>query len=286
MNAHGVRIGIGLPAAVPGAEITEIGRWAAAAESAGFASVGVIDRLIYENLDPLTALAAAAASTDSIELTTTVANVCWRGNPVLLAKQLSSVAQLSGGRFAAGLGMGGGRRTTRRAACRSRPAAPASRPPWRRSRRPGRHTAPPPRVLLGGTVPASFERAVLPLSEGWVAPLFGLELLSEGSAAVARAWSRAGRGGKPRIVSGRYFSLGPDADRAADEYLLHYYGDKFAAAARADTLTRPDQLFVELRRLAAAGCDDLVLYPCSGDPRQLSLLAEALLAAGAAPARG
>jgi alkanesulfonate monooxygenase SsuD/methylene tetrahydromethanopterin reductase-like flavin-dependent oxidoreductase (luciferase family) len=84
-----VRLGIGLPAAVPQADMTQMGRWAAAAERAGFESVGVIDRLIYDNVDPLTALAAAAASTSRIELTATVVNVCWRNNAVLLAKQLS-----------------------------------------------------------------------------------------------------------------------------------------------------------------------------------------------------
>jgi alkanesulfonate monooxygenase SsuD/methylene tetrahydromethanopterin reductase-like flavin-dependent oxidoreductase (luciferase family) len=50
--------------------MTLIGRWAADAEQAGFASVGVIDRLIYGNLDRLTALAAAAARTSRIELLT------------------------------------------------------------------------------------------------------------------------------------------------------------------------------------------------------------------------
>src|SRR5215211_9007644 len=81
-----MRVGIGLPAAVPEADMASIGDWAAAAEGAGFASVGVIDRLIYDNLDPLTALAAAAAGTSRIELLSTVINVCWRNNPVLLAK--------------------------------------------------------------------------------------------------------------------------------------------------------------------------------------------------------
>src|SRR2546421_5499292 len=97
-----MRIGIGLPAAVPGTDMTSIGGWAADAERAGFESVGVIDRLIYDNLDPLTALAAAAACTSRVELTSTVVNVCWRANPVLLAKQLSSVVRLSGGRLTAG----------------------------------------------------------------------------------------------------------------------------------------------------------------------------------------
>jgi alkanesulfonate monooxygenase SsuD/methylene tetrahydromethanopterin reductase-like flavin-dependent oxidoreductase (luciferase family) len=79
----------------------------AEAEAAGFESVGVIDRLVYDNLDPLTALSAAASCTNRVELMSTVVNVCWRNNAVLLAKQLSSVVRLSGGRLTAGLGMGG-----------------------------------------------------------------------------------------------------------------------------------------------------------------------------------
>lgn len=77
-----MRVGIGLPAAVPGTNMTLIGRWAAEAERAAFDSVGVIDRLAYDNLDPLTALAAAAACTSHVELTSTVVNVCWRNNAI------------------------------------------------------------------------------------------------------------------------------------------------------------------------------------------------------------
>jgi alkanesulfonate monooxygenase SsuD/methylene tetrahydromethanopterin reductase-like flavin-dependent oxidoreductase (luciferase family) len=102
-----MNIGIGLPAAVPDVDASTIGAWAAAAERADFASVGVIDRLVYDNLDPLTALAAAAATTTRVELLTTVLNVGWRANPVLLAKQLASVDLISGGRLTAGLGLGG-----------------------------------------------------------------------------------------------------------------------------------------------------------------------------------
>jgi alkanesulfonate monooxygenase SsuD/methylene tetrahydromethanopterin reductase-like flavin-dependent oxidoreductase (luciferase family) len=76
-----MRIGIGLPAAVPGVDATTIGAWAAQAERAGFASVGVIDRLVYDNLEPLTALAAAAARTEHVELFTTVLGHWWRRQP-------------------------------------------------------------------------------------------------------------------------------------------------------------------------------------------------------------
>jgi alkanesulfonate monooxygenase SsuD/methylene tetrahydromethanopterin reductase-like flavin-dependent oxidoreductase (luciferase family) len=102
-----MRIGIGLPAAVPGTDMTTLGHWAADSERAGFAAVGVIDRLVYDNLDPLTTLAVAAARTERVELLTTVLSVGWRNNPILLAKQIASVEQISGGRLTAGLGLGG-----------------------------------------------------------------------------------------------------------------------------------------------------------------------------------
>jgi hypothetical protein len=74
----------------------------------------------------------------------------------------------------------------------------------------------------------------------------------------------------------RYFCLGADAAEVADEYLLHYYGQEYFAYARADTLTTRERLRVEIRRLSETGCDDLLLFPCSGDLDQVALLAEAL----------
>jgi alkanesulfonate monooxygenase SsuD/methylene tetrahydromethanopterin reductase-like flavin-dependent oxidoreductase (luciferase family) len=274
---RGMRIGIGLPAAVPDADMTLMGRWAAEAEAAGFASVGVIDRLAYDNVEPLTALAAAAAVTTRIELATTVANVCWRGNAALLAKQLSSVARMSGGRLTAGLGMGGwpgdyeasGVPLAGRRALFEASLAAMEREWQTRGDRPA--------VLLAGVVPASLHRAgAEPLSGGWVAPLFGLDLLRDGGAAVARAWKETGREGRPRVMTGRYFSLGPDADRVADEYIHHYYGADYFGPARADTLTTAGALRAELRRLADAGCTDAVLFPCAGELEQVPRLAEAL----------
>jgi alkanesulfonate monooxygenase SsuD/methylene tetrahydromethanopterin reductase-like flavin-dependent oxidoreductase (luciferase family) len=135
-------------------------------------------------------------------------------------------------------------------------------------------------VLLGGTVPASFARVATEVSEGWVAPLFGLALLRDGAEAVGRAWSEAGREGRPRIVTGRYFSLGPEASKTADQYIHHYYGADFFDLARPDTLTDARQIHAELHRLSEANCDEVVLYPCSGELEQISLLARIVRANG------
>ena len=271
-----MRLGIGLPAAVPDADMQLIGRWASQAEAAGFGSVGVIDRLIYDNLDPLTALAAAAATTIRVELVTTVTNVCWRNNPRLLAKQLSSVVRLSGGRLTAGLGMGGW--PADYSASGVPLAARGDLFDWALAALDQTWTADGdrPRVLIGGTAARSFERAAAPGRDGWVAPLFGFELLQQGAGSLRRAWTRASRPGQPRIATGRYFSLGAGAATIADEYIHHYYGQAYFDAARGGTLTTVEQLRREVARLAAAGCDDVLLFPCSGELEQVALLAEAV----------
>lgn len=282
-----MRIGIGLPAAVPGTAATAIGRWAAESERLGFRSLSVLDRLVYDNLDPLVALAAAAACTQRVELLTTVLNVGYRGNAIVLAKQLASVDALSGGRLTAGLALGGwpedyrasevsmtGRGATYEAMLATMrrvwagEVAGAGGPmPRLAEGRPG--------VLFGGFAPASFAR-VAAQGQGWVAPFFGLSTLTQGIASVRHAWRQAGRSGRPRVVVERYFCLGENAEEITDHYLEHYYGRQFFPDVRTDSLTSRERLGEELARLAETGCDDLVLFPCSGDLNQVHLLAEAL----------
>jgi alkanesulfonate monooxygenase SsuD/methylene tetrahydromethanopterin reductase-like flavin-dependent oxidoreductase (luciferase family) len=281
-----MRIGIGLPAAVPGAPAPELGEWAEAAERHDFRSVGVIDRLVYDNLDPLIALAAASARTARIELLTTVLNVPWRRNAVVLAKQLASLDAVSGGRLTAGLGLGGWPED--HAAVGPAPHGPGRvlddmlatmHAVWRGelvgasgplpATPPGR-----PRLLFGGWAPASFRRAAR-FGQGWVAPSFGFETLTDGIAAVRAAWRDAGRSDRPRVVVERYICLGSGAAATAEHYLDHYYGAEYLPAVLADTLTTVERLRRELARLRDAGCDDVVLLPCRADLDQVARVADA-----------
>ena len=280
----GPRIGLGLPAAIPDAPPRATVEWASLAEELGFPSLAVIDRLVYDNYDPFVALAAAAAVTEHAELFTTVLNVPWRQSALMLAKQMWSLERISGGRLIAGLALGGwpedyqtsgiglgGRgavfddmlEVMLRAWSGAVSGAGGPLPALPRGR---------PRLLFGGFAPRSYARMAA-LGIGWVAPLFGFDALLGGAASAQEAWSAAGRPGRPRIVVGRYFSLGADADHTADEYIHHYYGSEFFDAARADVLTTPDHLQRELQRLRDAGCDDVLLFPCSADldqPRRLA----------------
>src|SRR4051794_41950893 len=65
-------VGIGLPSTIRGATGAQIVEWARRAEARGFSSLGTIDRIVYANYEPLTALAAAAAATERIKLVTSI----------------------------------------------------------------------------------------------------------------------------------------------------------------------------------------------------------------------
>jgi probable F420-dependent oxidoreductase len=116
MSADVPLLGFGLPVAGPWATAETIRRIARRAEELGYASLWTFQRVLdpvggelgpvhRSVLDSAVALAFAAGQTDRIRLGT--ATICAPFTaPALLAKTLTSLDVLSGGRFTAGLGMG------------------------------------------------------------------------------------------------------------------------------------------------------------------------------------
>jgi alkanesulfonate monooxygenase SsuD/methylene tetrahydromethanopterin reductase-like flavin-dependent oxidoreductase (luciferase family) len=283
-------VAIGLPNTVPDTDGNELVEFARRAESAGFPSLGTLDRLVYPGLEPLTSLAAAAAVTTRIRLRTTVLLAPYRLNGALLAKEAASVHRISGGRLTLGLGLGwreddyeaSGIEFSSRGRRFDAMLGEIERV-WS-----GHEygfaggigpdvSSDPPELLLGGSVDASFRRAAR-YGNGWILGGGSPEQFQEGRAKLEEAWRAAGRDGEPRGMALAYFSLGEAAEEDARSYLGHYYaarGEDVASQIIAGTAMDADTVRGYIQAFTDVGCDELVLFPCSSDPRQVDLLAEA-----------
>src|SRR3954471_17393877 len=103
-----MKLGIGLPNAVPRTTGDQLTDGARAAEDAGFSTLGTIDRLVFDNYEPIVALSAAATVTERIRLATDVMLGPLRQNPALVAKQVLTLDALAGGgRAVLGIALGG-----------------------------------------------------------------------------------------------------------------------------------------------------------------------------------
>lgn len=283
-------IGIGLPSTLTGIPGKLIPQWATAAEEAGFSTLGTIDRLVYGNLETIPTLAAAAAVTERIGLTTTILIAPYRGNGALLAKQLASVDVLSGGRLTVGAAVGGreddfeaaGVPFTERGRIFDDQLA-EMRAVWKQDTRGRAHPVGPapvqaggPPILIGGAAPAAFRR-MAEYGVGWILGGGNPEQLAGGAENARAAWREAGREGEPRVAALAYASLGADAEEHARRYLLDYYGflGDFAEKVVEGALTSPEAVAAAKTAFADAGCGELVLFPCNPDLAQVSLIAEA-----------
>jgi alkanesulfonate monooxygenase SsuD/methylene tetrahydromethanopterin reductase-like flavin-dependent oxidoreductase (luciferase family) len=276
-------VAIGLPNAVPGTTGEQIAEWARRAEARGFSSLGTIDRIVYPNLEPLVSLAAAAAVTERIGLATTVLLGPLRPNPVAVAKQVASVQALSGGRMTLGIGLGGREDDYEHAGVDTEGRGKELdamlariKEVWEGDEM-GPHTGSQPRILVGGSVAASFERAAK-FADGWIGAGAPPDQFAEWRQQFESAWSESGRTEAPQNATLAYFSLGDRAEEEAQSYLTDYYawlGDEVAGFIADSAAKDPDTVQQYLAAFADAGCQELFLFPSSNDPQQVDLLADA-----------
>ncbi|MGE5407753.1 MAG: LLM class flavin-dependent oxidoreductase [Syntrophothermus sp.] len=275
-------IGIGLPNAVPGTTGEQLVEWAKRAEARGFTTLGTIDRFAYPNYEPMTALAAAAAVTERIGLSTSVLLAPLRANAAAIAKQALSLQALSGGRLILGLGIGGRETDYEMAEIGMQRRGAELDEMLRRlhelfaSPEMGPHTD-PPTVMVGGGVDASFARAAR-FGAGWIAGGIPPEQFAVAAGKVREAWAAAGREDSPRLMGLAYYSLGDRAEADAQAYLTDYYGwlgEETAGYIAGAAAKDPESVKAKLAAFEEAGCQELILFPSASDPDQVDLLADA-----------
>jgi alkanesulfonate monooxygenase SsuD/methylene tetrahydromethanopterin reductase-like flavin-dependent oxidoreductase (luciferase family) len=282
-----MEIGIGLPSTIPGVSGDQMIDWAKRADRAGFSTLGTLDRITYPNYEPLIALAAAAAVTERIRLTTAILIVPYRESAAILAKQTATIHHLSGGRLVLGVAVGG----------RPDDYEPFGVPMAGRGRRfeeiieevkrlwagderglaggvgPDVSAAPPP-LVIGGQADVAFKRAA-ELGEGYIMGGGPPEYFPSVVEKLEAAWREAGREGKPRKLSLTYFALGDDAEADTAASIGHYY--EFAGEYRemviSGTAKGPDEIRERVRGFEEAGCDELIMFPASADPAHVDELA-------------
>ena len=217
-----MKVGIGLPTAIPGVQRTELLAWGERADAAGFSTLGSLDRLVYPNWEPLVTLGAAAVVTERIGLMTSVLLLPLRQNTALPAKQAATLHVLSAGRVTLGVGLG------------SRDDDfSASRVPMKgRGRRADEMLAElrrlwageevgdvgdigpevsdePPKIIVGGSSDTALRRAA-EHGDGWMLGGGAPERFTELVEKLTAAWRERGREGEPRKLALTYFALGDD----------------------------------------------------------------------------
>jgi len=278
-----MKIGVGLPTSTAGTGGELLLEWARRADSGPFDSVAVVDRVAYQNYEPITVLAAAAAVTRRVRLATMIVIAPLR-NTALLAKQAASVDALSGGRLTLGLAVGARGEDYEIAQIQSRGRGrrfgeqlEAIRDIWEEGKIGPTPKAPGPHLLVGGSSGEALARMAR-YADGYMHGGGPPRAFAGAASKALTAWSDLGRPGRPRLWGMGYFALGDGVADAGAEYLRHYYAftGPFAEKIAAGNLTSPGAIADFIRGYEDAGCDELVLFPTVSGIEQIDRLAEVL----------
>lgn len=287
-------VGVALPQMATGLDRDRLLAWCRGIDDGPFSSISAGERITFHNLDGFTLCSAAAALTSRVRILVNVVVLPWHA-PAMVAKELASLDVVSGGRVEVAVGVGGrqqdyaalgssfaGRHRRLddavhevRRLWNGGPAADGERVG------PVPLQAGGPPILASAMGPKSLARAA-----HWADGVSGFTLL--GDAAETRrlfdstraAWDAAGRPEKPRLVTGSFVALGPDAPRVlrdfAETYLRVFSPDLAASLAAAMPLHDASRLVDLLDAIEAEGADEFIVVPATSDPRLLDELASAV----------
>lgn len=297
-----MELGIGIPQVQnrPRVDVERLHRFLTRIEDLGYASAWVMEQPIgaATTLEPVTLLAHAAGVTRHIRLGAAVILLPTR-TPVVLAKELATVDQLSRGRLVAGLALGGGRErypafglSPEGRVRRFEEAVRLLRLLWTERSvtfhgefwqlddvavEPKPVQRPHPPVWFGGGRPQAIRRAAR-MADGWIGAgsssteefRRGVEVLRESLQTGARDLSTFA------VAKRVYVAVDRDRRRARSRlrrWFSLFYGDP-DLADRATVFGPPDACVEGLAAVAEAGAGTIVLNPVFDEQEQAELLAE------------
>ncbi len=267
-------------------------QWCRGVDAGPFSSISAGERVTFDNLDGFTLCATAAAVTERVRVLFNVIVAPWH-EPAMLAMQLASIDVVSGGRVEVAVGVGGreqdyaalGSPFEGRFGRLDRSVAELRRL-WAGGEAAGGGQVGPtpvqpggPRVLCSGTGPKSLARAA-----HWADGVSGFTIAADPVEAGANfrlaeaAWASANRAERPRLVTGSFVALGPDADTTLEAFGRRYlavFGERAAKGLSRRMPLHNEQALAEfLRGLADQGCDEVILVPAANDPDQVARVAD------------
>lgn len=283
-----MEVGICLPYMERGFGRDEILSWCRAVDAGPWSSISCGERITGYTLEMRAMLSAAAAVTERVRIMPSL-YVLPMHSAVWAAKEIATLDVISGGRVAVCVGVGGrevdyravdapfARRHARMdeqiAAMRR---VWAGEPPIEGADLVGPSPVQPggPPLLAGAMGPKAMRRAAEWADGVYTFSMGGNpEEIRRMLDMADAAWKEAGRDAPPRKLGGFWFSLADDSEAALKAYVHQYlavFGDA-AARAIAKTMTRftPDRVRESIEGLQAAGCDEVVLSPCTADRREI-----------------
>jgi probable F420-dependent oxidoreductase len=270
-------------------------------EAMGAHSMWTIDRIAYDNLEPLTILAAAAGATQRIRLGTSVLLANLR-HPSHVAKIVATIDFISNGRVTLGLGFGS-RESDYKAVelpfehrgSRAVEQVQLIKRLWTEDNvthkgrfynvenltvgpRPVQRPHPP--IWTGGSAEVALKRAGT-WADGFIC----------GSSAIAdfpATWEKisgyaraAGRDPKQiKKASLTFMAIDDnqaDAVKTVEEYVKRYYGRLRADVAETSLVGPPGAIIDRVGAFLSKGLDTLIIGAADPDPKQLDLFGEKIL---------
>jgi len=279
-----------------------VANFAKKCEAMGCHSMWTIDRIVYDNLEPLTVLAAAAGATQKIRLGTSVLLANLR-HPSHVAKIISTLDFISNGRLTVGLGFGS-RENDYKAVeipfehrgSRAVEQVQLMKRLWTEDNvtykgrfynvenltvGPKPIQKPHPPIWTGGGAEVALKRAGT-WADGFICGSSAIPDFPATWEKISGYAKAAGRDPNKINKAGLTFmAIDDDQNKAVktvEDYVMRYYGRLRVDVANTSLVGAPSAIIDRIGAFLAKGLDTLIIGLADPDPRQLDLFGEKVLA--------